>query len=205
MFPSLYLITHHFQNKTHLEIIKLAIKGGIRFIQMRDKFLSDKEFFQIALKIRKITIKKKTIFIVNDRLNIALLSNADGIHLGQNDFSIKDTRKLLGKNKIIGITCKTISQAIKAQKEKADYISIGPIFPSSTKPNAGKILGINFIKKIKKYIKIPLYGIGGISLNNLEKCLKSGLNGVAICSDIVQAENITNAAYLINEKIKGIK
>lgn len=205
MFPSLYLITHPFQNKTHLEIIKLAIKGGIKFIQLRDKNLSNKEFLQLALKIRNLTRQKKVIFMINDRLDIALLSNADGIHLGQNDFSIKDARKVLGKNKIIGITCKTISQAIKAQKEKADYISIGPIFPSITKPNAGKILGINFIKKIKKYIKIPVYGIGGISLDNLEKCFKTGLNGVAISSNIIQAENISNATYLINKKIKELQ
>lgn len=204
--PFLYLITNKGKySYSNIQIIEEAIKGGIKWIQLRDKKNSLRNIFTQALVIRKITKEEKVIFIINDSIEIALAVEAEGVHLGKKDLPVKVARKLLGKNKIIGYTCKNIDEAYKAQAEGVDYISIGPIFKSTTKPQAGKALGVNFIKEIKKHISLPLVTIGGININNLSSCFENGADSIAVASAITEKRNIKNATYRLIEKIKTIK
>ena len=170
-----------------LHLTRNIIKGGADVIQLRVANKSDKEFLSIATKIKKLTCKSKIPLIINNRLDIALAIDAEGIHLGQDDLPIESARKI-APQKLIGKSTHSLKEALKVTKEPADYISIGPIFHSPTKPNLSPI-GLNLIPQIKKKVKIPLVAIGGINLNNIKQVLKAGVEGVAICSAITKAKN----------------
>jgi thiamine-phosphate diphosphorylase len=199
--PPLYLITEKTPQKSHQEIVSEAIKGGIKFVQLRDKKISDREFFHLANQIREITQVAKVIFIINDRVEIAAKVGADGVHLGQQDLGVKEARKILGSDKIIGVTCKNFHQAEQAEKEGANYLSFGPIFPSPTKPSAGPILGLDFVPLAKKKFQLPIYGIGGITLERIPACFHAGLDGVAICSALTRHPEIEKMVTLMNHQI----
>ncbi|PIQ89962.1 MAG: thiamine phosphate synthase [Candidatus Omnitrophica bacterium CG11_big_fil_rev_8_21_14_0_20_42_13] len=163
-------------------ILKTAnrlILGGADIIQLRFKNTALSKVIQDALRISRLAKKHNTIFIINNRLDIALLSRADGVHLGQEDVPVRLARRMLGKDKIIGVSCHSLSQLLKAQNEKADYLSVGPIFSTPTKPQY-KPVGLGLLKKAKKKIKIPYLAIGGINLSNLEEVLNAGAKGVAV-------------------------
>lgn len=167
------------------------IKGlGIDIIQFRDKTSNKETILKSARALRKLLINTKTIFIINDYLDIAKMLDCDGVHLGKSDLPIKIARKILGKDKIIGISCHNLKQAITAQNRGADYISIGPIFKTFTKPEY-KPVGLNLIKKVSKKIKIPFFAIGGINENNISKVLSFGAERVAVCRAICKAGNIS--------------
>ena len=147
---------------SHIEIAKLAMKGGADIIQLRDKNLSTSELIEIAKKISVLCKKKNVLFLVNDRVDVAMVSDADGVHLGQEDIPIKDARKLLGKNKIIGGTAHNMKEAIACEKAGADYIGFGHIFPTASKHKPDKPKGTAQLEEIVKKIKIPVIAIGGI-------------------------------------------
>jgi len=161
-------------------------------IQLRDKEASDELLTIRACALAKTLKNTKTLFIVNNNVRVAKLSGADGVHLGQTDASIKEARRILGKNKIIGKSCGSLSQAITAQAQGADYLGIGPVFQSPLKPGI-KALGLNRIKRLKGKIRIPYYAIGGIDLSSLEKVLKAGARGVALCRAVLKARNVKKA------------
>lgn len=166
------LVPEKIDNRPIDKIIIELIKGGADAIQLRAEKLNDKELLILARKIRKITRHANMLFIVNDRIDIALLSQADGIHLGETDISIRDARRLLGSDKIIGATSHSIEEALDAEKNGADYISVGPFFPSPTKPLL-KPRGFGYLKNIAKKIHIPYIAIGGINKTNLPVLLKT--------------------------------
>lgn len=175
------------------------IKGlGIDVIQLRDKISKKETILRDAQILHKILVNTKTVFIINDYIDIAKIVDSDGVHLGQNDLPLEIARKLLGEDKIIGISCHNLGQAIEAQNKGADYISIGPIFPTSTKPNY-KVIGLDLIKKIRKMIHIPFFAIGGINDKNINNVLSSGVKRVAICSAISEAKNIP---FMVNRIYK---
>jgi thiamine-phosphate pyrophosphorylase len=163
----------------------LCIAAGLRgsavsIVQFRDKGPGRKSALKEAQSLADFFGRTKTIFIINDYLDIAKLVNTDGIHLGQGDTSIGIARKILGKDKIIGISCHSITQAQRAQEQGADYISVGPVFPTSTKPEY-KAVGLKLIKKVKEKIKIPFFAIGGINENNLKEVIASGAERIVVC------------------------
>ncbi len=158
-------------------------------IQLRDKESKRESVLKEAYALRKLLLNSKTIFIINDYIDIAKIVNSDGIHLGQDDLPPAIARKLLGKDKIIGVSCHNLNQAIQAQKDGADYISIGPIFPTPLKPEY-KNTGLNLIKMVSKKIRIPFFAIGGIDQNNLSRVLSSGAKRIAICRAICRAKDI---------------
>lgn len=167
------------------------IKGeGTNIIQFRDKESKKEDILENARRIRKLLLNTSNIFIINDYLDIAKIIDTDGIHLGQGDSSIQIARSVLGKDKIIGISCHNLSQAIKAQASRADYISVGPIFRTPTKPET-KAVGLDLLKEIRENIKIPFFAIGGINGNNIGEVLSYGAKRVAICRAICQAKNIS--------------
>ncbi|MGB6370346.1 MAG: thiamine phosphate synthase [Atribacterota bacterium] len=203
----LYIITDQriSHGKSHLEVAEAALAGGATVIQFRDKEMKDSEAVVACREIYKLTKKKDVSFIVNDRVEIVKAVNADGVHLGQEDMSFSSARKILGKEKIIGISVETVEQALKAVEGGADYLGIGPIYPTATKPDAGKALGIARLKEIRESVNIPIVTIGGINENNLEEVLRAGADGVAVISAVVSAPDITEACRKLKNKIEYIK
>lgn len=181
----IYLITDSAISRlSHVQALQQAIKAGVEMIQLREKNLSKKDLFNTALTIRKMTQKHNVFFIVNDYIDIALAVDADGVHLGQEDMPVDEARKIMGTNKLIGISTHSVRQALEAQNSGADYIGFGPIFYTATK-DAGQPKGIASIRKIKKHIKIPLVAIGGITWENAYKVLRAGADAVAVASGIL--------------------
>jgi thiamine-phosphate pyrophosphorylase len=180
------------------------MEGGAKVIQIRCKEMADRALLLIAEKLREFTRSFSTKFIINDRVDICLAVDADGVHLGQEDISLPVARKLL-RDKIIGVSVHTTEEALKANREGADYISVGPLFPTKTKLNAGAPVGVDLISKIKKLVQIPTIGVGGVNLSNVEKVMRAGADGVAVCSSILTAENITSATEKLLKEIKRTK
>ena len=171
------------------EKIEAALKAGIDYIQLREKNISSAEYLKRAKIIRKMTEKYPAKFIVNDRLDIAMLSDADGVHLGQSDVPVADARRILGKNKVIGATAKTVEQAVQAQEAGADYLGSGAWFFTSTKKDAVPIAEETY-RDILKAVTIPNVAVGGITAQNCEKPLSCGANGLAISAGILGAEDV---------------
>lgn len=163
--------------------VSSALKAGVKIVQYREKIFNTKQMYNEALRLRRLC--KNTIFIINDRLDIALSVNADGVHLGQDDLPYNIARKLLGKNKIIGVTVHNQKQAREAQKSGADYIAVSPIFKTATKSDAGSPKGVGLIREIKRHLKIPIVAIGGINLSNARKVILSGADGLCSISAVV--------------------
>lgn len=202
----IYIITDkEIAGRPHEEIARLAINGGADTIQLRDKKNSTLQMYEEAKKIRKIIPKEKALFIVNDRVEIAVASDADGVHLGKDDLSIHEARKIIGEDKIIGFSCDNLDEAVKAEKEGADYISLGPIFSTITKKDLPAPLGIKVIKEAKKRISIPLVAIGGIDETNMKEVVKEGANSIAILSAVLKYEDITERVRNLKEKFLSFR
>lgn len=188
-----YLVTDSgLSKKGTLSDVKEAVEAGCKIVQYREKNRSTKEMISEAAEIKRIC-SDKAIFLVNDRIDVALAVDADGVHIGQDDMPIGTARKLLGENKIIGLTVHNTEEAIGAEKNGADYIGLSPIFGTSTKKDAGDGIGPVKIKEIKNAIKIPVVAIGGINKENCESVVRNGADSLVaisavICSDGVKSE-----------------
>lgn len=189
------------KNLSLVNVAKLVISGGCDFLQLRDKISTTKTFLKEALSLRMLTLKEKVPFIINDRADIAYLVNADGLHIGQDDIPVKLARKIMGKNKIIGVSCHNLKQVIKAQKDGADYISFGPIFHTSFKPDL-KAKGINLLKNIVKKVRLPVFAIGGINQGNIQKIIDSNLNRIAVIRAVLENEDIEKAIRDLKLRLK---
>jgi len=165
-----------------------AMKAGVKIIQYRNKNGSTKEMYEEALELRRIC--SKAIFLINDRIDIALAVNADGVHLGQDDMDCKIARKILGKKKIIGVTAHNIKEAIKAEREDASYIGLSPIFETATKLDAGIPAGIKLIEQTMKKISIPIVAIGGINLENAKQVINAGADSICAISCVITKNNV---------------
>jgi thiamine-phosphate pyrophosphorylase len=184
------------------EVVSLAIEGGAGLIQYRDKKSDDKAFYKTALRLSNICKDMNVPFIVNDRVEIALKTDAGGVHLGEEDVSIKEARSVLGPNKIIGKTVRTIPQAIKAEEEGADYVGLGPIFHTTSKQITEPI-GTEIIGKAQEVLKIPVFPIGGINLSNLDQVIRDGGKRIAVVSAVVISADVKSAATVLVERIKS--
>lgn len=185
-------------------IVSEAIRGGADIVQLRDKEVEDSQLIELGKRLRELTNKFRVTFIVNDRADIALELDADGVHLGQQDLSIETARKLLGKNRIIGISTHSLEQAIEAERLGADYISVGPIFGTPTKPTYIPV-GLDLIRATGEKIKIPFVAIGGIELTNLKDVLVAGARIVAVVRAVVSAEDVELSARRLKEEILSFK
>lgn len=186
---------------SHLEIAKLAVKGGADMIQFRDKNMPTGEMAETAIKICKLCNRNKIKFIVNDRVDVALLSDADGVHLGKDDLSVNDARKLLGTKKIIGATAHSLAEAVKAEKEGADYIGYGHIYTTSTKLKTSKPKGLKNLTKVCKKINIPVFAIGGIGIENAKDVISTNAHGIAVVGSVVKSKNPKNTVKKLREII----
>jgi thiamine-phosphate pyrophosphorylase len=198
-----------------LENIYFAASGGrIGLIQLRDKQSAKSDVLDLAIKISKRLSSRpkgrglasnsqshKTLFIVNDHIDIAIASGADGLHLGQDDLSVKAARQILGNDRIIGVSCHNLAQALKAQKEGADYIGIGPVYATATKPGY-KPIGLKTLRQLKDKIKIPYFAIGDIHLGNLAEVKACGARRIAVCRAILKATDPKATAKHLYEILK---
>ena len=201
---SLYLVTDRdiLGERDLCKAVEDSIKGGATIIQLREKFIDDNKFLEIAKEVQKITKKYNIPLIINDNVKIAKEINAEGVHIGQSDESLEEARKELGENKIIGVSVGSIEEALKAQAGGANYLGIGTIFYTGSKKDINKPLGIENLKNIVESIKIPCVAIGGIHLNNIKEVMETGVNGVAVISEILGKEDIEKASKTLLSFIK---
>jgi len=176
--------------------IEEAIKGGVEIVQLREKKISTKDFYEKALKVKEICKNYGALFIINDRLDIAQAVEADGVHLGQSDMPIEEARKILKDKFLIGATARNIEEAKRAELLGADYIGSGAIFGTSTKDNAKK-LEMEELKKIVASVKIPVFAIGGININNVGSLKNIGLQGICAVSGILSEKNCKKAVDIM--------
>jgi len=169
---------------SHLELTRMAIDGGADTIQFRQKSGPAREMIEIARRLKKLCADAGVTFMVNDRMDVAIAADADGVHLGQDDFPILLARKYLGKNRIIGGSAATLEEAEKCLTERADYIGFGPVYPTDSKTDAGPVSGIDLLKRIVETIPLPIIAIGGISVENTPDVMHAGAHGIAVISSV---------------------
>ncbi|WP_282126893.1 thiamine phosphate synthase [Marinifilum flexuosum] len=198
---NLYLVTDkELANGKALEdIVEEAVKGGVSMVQIREKEANSKDFYQLADTVKKVLEKYKVPLIINDRLDIALAVDADGLHIGQSDLPYHVARKILGPNKIIGLSVENIEQARQANQLDVDYIGLSPVFSTQTKNDIAKPLELDGVKEIMSFSKHPAVAIGGINSTNTADIIKAGADGIAVVSAIVCAEDPCNAAKELKE------
>ena len=193
----LYVITDESvsRGRSHIEIAEAAIRGGADVIQLRDKTASGGTLYRVALALRKLTREAKVPLIVNDRLDIALAADADGVHLGQKDLPATVARNIMGPVRILGVSADTLEEALLAEKDGADYLGVGPVFEArKTKADAGEPLGLELIARIRKHCRLPIVAIGGIDAQNARQVREAGADSAAVISAIVSADDIEQAA-----------
>lgn len=192
----LYLITDRrfLRGRELKKVLEQAILGGVTLVQVREKDVSTREFFNVAKEVKEITDYYNVPIIINDRLDIAQAIDAHGVHLGQKDMNLTIARKILGKDKIIGISAGNIREALEAQNNGADYLGIGTIFPTGSKKDVDEIIGIDGLSKIKNSIQIPSVAIGGINKSNFKDILNTGVDGISVISAILNENDIKLAA-----------
>ena len=191
---SLYLVTDKSDDvEKFLNTIEEAIKGGVTVVQIREKTAETLDFYNLALKVKEITTKYNVPLIINDRVDVALAIDAEGVHVGQSDMPCDVTRKLIGEDKILGVSAATIDEAKKAEKDGADYIGTGAVFPTATKDDAPSITKQD-LKDVVDSINIPVVAIGGITLENASQLKDTGIAGLSVVSAIMSAENPKKAS-----------
>ncbi len=198
----LYVIidTQMLKGRSHLEVASQAIRGGAKTIQLRDKVQSKAKLLPIAEQLRNLCAEQDVLFIINDYLDIALATNADGLHLGQDDLPVKVARKLLPLDKIVGCSTTTVEQAVEAQSGGADYIAIGAIYPTSSKTSTttpAKVVGLETLRQVRQAVTSPLVAIGGITKDNASEVIAAGADSVAVISAVLGAESPEDAARQI--------
>jgi len=200
---TLYLVTDSeiMTSSTIEECVEQAILGGCTVIQLREKTASSNEFFQTALRVRKITARLSVPLIINDRADIALAVNADGLHIGQDDLPYEAARQILGHEKIIGVSAHNLSEALAAEKAGANYIGVGAIFATGTKTDANPT-DLTELRRIREAVKIPMVAIGGINKNNVHHLSGTGIDGIAVVSAIVAEKDIVGAAQELKALFK---
>ncbi len=193
----LYVITDESlgRGRSHVEIAEAAIRGGADVIQLRDKTASGGTLYRVALALRALTREAKVPLIVNDRLDIALAVDADGVHLGQKDLPAPVARRIMGHSRILGVSAETMEEALLAEKDGADYLGVGPVFEArKTKADAGEPLGLERIARVRKHCRLPIVAIGGIDAQNARQVREAGADCAAVISAIVGADDIARAA-----------
>lgn len=189
------------RGRSHEQIVKAVIASGVKIVQLRDKGAGRKQYFSHAKKIARITKDAGVAFIINDYVDICRAVDADGVHLGQDDLPVSVARSILGEEKIIGVSTHSLKQAIKAKRDGADYISVGPIYPTPSKEGMLPV-GVSLLKKVKQKVKIPIVAIGGINESNIYNVRKAGVGRVGVIRAVVSADNITSTTKRLRSRLK---
>lgn len=187
---------------THVELTKMAIKGGADTIQFRQKTGATRKMIEICREMKRICEDADVTFIVNDRVDVAIASGADGVHLGQDDFPIPLARKLLGENRIIGGSAVTLEEARNCIAEGADYIGFGPVYPTTSKDDAGPVTGIALLEEVVKTVSVPIIAIGGVTVENTPEVIRAGAQGIAVISAVCCQENPEQATRELSRALR---
>ncbi len=179
--------------REHVEITEAAISGGATVVQLREKEASDGEMLQIASEIRRLTIEAGILFVVNNRLDIALACGADGVHVGQDDLPISVVRAIVGQDMIVGISAATVAEALGAESAGADYVGFGPVFATATKEDAAESTGLDALSRVTRVSNIPIVAIGGISQSNIASIATAGAHSASVISAVVTAPDMVEA------------
>lgn len=172
---------------------RLALEGGARILQLRDKQATTRRLVEVGLALRQLTRTYGALLIVNDRVDVALAVEADGVHLGQDDMPLPLARRLVGSQMLIGISAETVDEARQAEAEGADYLGVGPMFATHTKPDAGMPVGSQRVREIKAVVSLPVFGIGGITHANASEVLAAGADGICVISAVFGAPDPLSA------------
>jgi thiamine-phosphate pyrophosphorylase len=200
---SLYLVTDRELSRcrTTVDIVREAVAGGVTCVQLREKNGGTRKFIEEARALLTLLRPLGVPLIINDRVDVALAAGADGVHLGQQDMPISDARRLAPPGWIIGVSAESLADAIRAEKEGADYIGASPVFATPTKTDTAPPLGLEGLRTIRAAVKIPLVAIGGIQLKNAQNVIRAGADGLAVVSAIVAADSPRAAAAALRREI----
>lgn len=203
---TLYAVTDRtwVEDTTLMNQVKEALEGGITFLQLREKHFSKEEFIKEAREMKELSKEYKVPFVINDNIEVALAVDADGVHIGQDDMSVEEARKLLGEDKIIGVSAHNVEEAIKAQKGGADYLGVGAVCATSTKKDAN-VVSKEEIKKICHTVEIPVVAIGGIKKENIKTLEGTDVDGVAVVSAIFAAKDIKKDTKQLRSLVEEMK
>jgi len=200
---SLYLIADVEQIKEDMpSSVKLAIDGGVKAIQLRGKNLSAKELLKIGERLRHLTHIESVKLFINDRIDVAMAIQADGVHLGQNSMPVKLARETSGDRFIIGVSTHSLKEAMDAEAGGADFITVGPIFETESKLRYGSPVGLTTLADVCRKVKIPVFAIGGISIERVNSVMKEGAHGVAVISAILKAESVYDATVNMLDELR---
>jgi thiamine-phosphate pyrophosphorylase len=186
---------------SHMEITRFAIAGGADTIQYRQKSGSTREMIEAARQMKRLCAEAGVTFIVNDRLDVAIAAEAHGVHLGQDDFPIPMARELLGEDRVIGGSAATLDEARKCLREGADYVGFGPVYPTSSKDDAGPVSGIDVLKQVVEIIPLPIIAIGGVGAENIPDVMRAGAHGIAVISAVCCQDDPEEATRSIYEAL----
>lgn len=201
----LYLVTNRYQDsvESFLEKVETACRSGVTIVQLREKNLTTNQYYQLAKQVKEITDAYQVPLIIDDRLDVCLAVDAAGLHIGDDELPVSVARQVLGPEKILGVTAKTIKRALEAETSGADYLGTGAIFPTTTKENAPITL-ISTLKTICQTVAIPVVAIGGLTSENIDQLISTGIAGVAVVRDLMQAEDIEAKTQAFLTKLDDI-
>ena len=201
----LYLVTNRYQDsvESFLEKVETACRSGVTIVQLREKNLTTNQYYQLAKEVKEITDAYQVPLIIDDRLDVCLAVDAAGLHIGDDELPVPIARKVLGPEKILGVTAKTVKRALEAEEGGADYLGTGAIFPTTTKENAPITL-ISTLKTICQRVTIPVVAIGGLTSENIDQLIGTGIAGVAVVRDLMQAEDIEAKTQAFLTKLDDI-
>ncbi|WP_062328122.1 thiamine phosphate synthase [Treponema endosymbiont of Eucomonympha sp.] len=201
----LYLCTDRrlLRGRDLCECVEQAIRGGVTLVQLREKDASARSFFELALSVRAVTKRHGIPLVVNDRLDVALAAGADGAHIGQTDLPLGAARKLAGSRLFIGVSVGTVQEALDAERDGADYVGAGAVFPTDTKADAGEAVGLERLRAIVGAVRIPVVGIGGVNAGNARSVVQTGAAGIALVSGIISQDDVEAAARELKELVSG--
>ena len=201
----LYLVTNRYQDslKRFLEKVETACRSGVTIVQLREKNLTTNQYYQLAKQVKEITDAYQVPLIIDDRLDVCLAVDAAGLHIGDDELPVPVARQVLGPEKILGVTAKTVKRALEAEEGGADYLGTGAIFPTTTKENAPITL-ISTLKTICQRVAIPVVAIGGLTSENIDQLIGTGIAGVAVVRDLMQAEDVEAKTQAFLTKLDDI-
>ena len=201
----LYLVTNRYQDslESFLKKVETACRSGVTIVQLREKNLTTNQYYQLAKQVKEITDAYQVPLIIDDRLDVCLAVDAAGLHIGDDELPVSVARQVLGPEKILGVTAKTVKRALEAEEGGADYVGTGAIFPTTTKENAPITL-ISTLKTICQRVAIPVVAIGGLTSENIDQLIGTGIAGVAVVRDLMQAEDIEAKTQAFLTKLDDI-
>lgn len=204
---SLYVVTDAglSRGRSHLAVIEAAIAGGATVVQYREKTAATRQMIAEAQALRELTQRAGVPLIVNDRLDVALAIDADGVHVGQDDMPAAVARRLIGPDKLLGVSVANLAEAMQAVQDGADYLGVGPIFATPTKPDAAPPIGMDGLREICRHVPLPVVAIGGINVANAADAIAAGAQGIAVVSAVVAAEDVAAAAQQLRALVAAAR